>query len=362
MISRMLCIISLLSVVVCANSAWASNWTDANDLAVTLHLWSDEGNWDDWVPEAGYDTADIRMTDPNMCIINAGTTAAATVTYVGFAAPGHLVITGGTLNSQQWRVGSEGGGGGIGLVTMSGGAVTLTADSAIGQSGGEGTLDMTGGTINHTAGVFIVGFNGGSGTFNLNDPSPAAALTTVSLRVGYENGGRGTVTVTDGNIVTKGDASVGQGNGSVGTLNIDGGIVNQTTGWFYVGYQGGIGTVNLNGGKLSTPHIQLGTVAGASDAPVPLIDLRGGTLEIRNSSVADVEFQILAYYVPRGWIKAYGGAGTISLTWDPVTTWAIVEGVPPCWWDMPGDVNKDCTVDLVDFAMLAEDWLVTVAP
>ena len=28
-----------------------------------------------------------------------------------------------------------------------------------------------------------------------------------------------------------------------------------------------------------------------------------------------------------------------------------------CYWDIPGDINQDCVVDLLDFAILAEHWL-----
>jgi hypothetical protein len=35
----------------------------------------------------------------------------------------------------------------------------------------------------------------------------------------------------------------------------------------------------------------------------------------------------------------------------------ITQNVPFCAEKLPGDVNGDCTINLEDFAMMAENWL-----
>ncbi|MCE5184658.1 MAG: hypothetical protein LLF76_00840 [Planctomycetaceae bacterium] len=169
----------------------AVDWTDGGG----SHLWSDPNNWSPYMPDE-MEAALINKTEPNQCIINEGTDALAGITQVGWWTEGHLDVQGGVLNTGQIRVGSEGGG--VGLMTMSGGNVTMASDSVIGQVTATGTLEITGGTMTQTGGWFYVGYGAGStGTVSLK----GGTLSIFFLQL--DNGGTPLVDIEAGTLIIR---------------------------------------------------------------------------------------------------------------------------------------------------------------
>lgn len=102
--------------------------------------------------------------------------------------------------------------------------------------------------------------------------------------------------------------SIWVGNNSAATLNVSGGSVTLTTDQLYVGRFGNGGHVQLDGGSVSAPGIYLAP-SGAS------VDVTGGTLSLSGDKTGAINA-----YVSSGSITAYGGSGTVVVTYDGVHT------------------------------------------
>jgi len=164
---------------------------------------------------------------------------------------------------------------------------------------------------------------------------------------------------------------------SSGLFNLSGGDVT-IDGTFGIGW-GGTGRVNMTGGTVTTEvlafapvltafpewicpgHLDLhgGTVLVndglALNDGLWSIDIEGGTL-IVNGELAGID-----YWVARDWVTAYRGKGTVM--WDYDVTNPGYTTIWACGLTNPtGDFDADCDVDLLDFAQVADNWLVDLAP
>jgi hypothetical protein len=334
MSKKIMCLVSLFVVLGWAGNVLAINIEWIGQFPGT-NLWSDGDNWSSFFPPKATEDALVDVPDVNYtCIIDSTASAVAKVVYVGFyQRTAYLKMTGGTLTASQLRVGLDTG---RGVVDVNGGIITLSSDSATGQGAsadvppipGTGTLNMRGGTINHTAGLFIVGYNGGYGRLNME----AGNLNVASLRVAYQNKNETSdVNITGGKIKVNGDISVGQsatGGTRTGTFKMTGGDVNQPSGWFYAGFgQAGPNSVTLidvRGGTLETVSLRTGPDAVAD------INVSGGYITIGNDPVlglnpagkGTLNMSGGTIYQKSGWLYMgqNGGTGIVNLTGGKIST------------------------------------------
>jgi T5SS/PEP-CTERM-associated repeat protein len=179
-------------------------------------------------------------------------------------------------------------------VNQSGGKATINGWFVIGhENGGSASYNQTGGVVdaNHADSSIVIGrqtINGGyagtaasslniseSAVFNHNpgngDPqgnnmvvgfetggrgilsvtNGGTLNTTQEIRLGQVADSEGTMTVDDGTIASTAILSVGRGAGAKGTFNFNAGNVTYNQ-WMTVGHDGGTGTMNMTGGTLAS--------------------------------------------------------------------------------------------------------------
>ena len=217
---------------------------------------------------------------------------------------GVMNVDAGTITSNGWNfIGkNEGGGGANGTLKMSGGILTNSFRTYVGQAATTGTLALTGGTYKNMGDLFIVGEGAGStGAVTLNNSASlfhsgselwlgeaggtgsltlnTGAVTVNSWLVVGRNGGTGTLTLTGG-MMTKtggGNITIGSIAAGQGSLNISGGLIDVQSGNLFVA-EGGTGSSSLSlsaAGEIRTPQLLVGlggTVTGT-------VNLNGGTLK-----------------------------------------------------------------------------------
>ncbi len=197
---------------------------------------------------------------------NPGAGSSFSVLQVGADATGGAVNqTGGNM-----ILNSVGGTSGNPKVSMH---IATAANSA-------GLYNLSGGslvdtTTNNGSDCIVGDASGAAGTFNLS----GGLAQFVSLRIG-NNGGAGTVNITNGNLtVNGGEFSIGRGSatGSAGTMNVYGGTVSANVN-LNLSHGVGPGILNLNGGIVSVPAIAVGSSAGT-------LNWNGGVLRATANSV-----------------------------------------------------------------------------
>jgi len=202
--------------------------------------------------------------------------------------------------------------------TASGNIATISADVAavpvdiiVGNGiGTTGRVDHLAGTIATGAGNWLyAGANGGTGTYNLANPSIGGGQYTGmgqssgSINVGgslYIGGNaantNGTFNMnTSGTVAVPGALQVGQQAGAIGVLNIDSGTMT-TGGWSEIGNFGGNGTLRMSGGALTKGGADHFIIAANGATGFGIIS--GGALTVNNeiwvgngaNSVADLQF------------------------------------------------------------------------
>jgi T5SS/PEP-CTERM-associated repeat protein/autotransporter-associated beta strand protein len=193
---------------------------------------------------------------------------------------GNAEILGGELN-----VGYEG----TGSLVMSGSSANwINGEYRIGVGAGNGSVTIgstTGTAIISVGGHLRVGYNGGTGTLNIN---PGASIGVNQwLQVGNNDGGGagvGIVNMTGGTITKNAvaDTFLIIGRTGTGTWTQSGGLADIRTG-VTMGNGGYTGTLNLDGGVFSTGFIQAGYEADA--AAIMRINFDGGTLKVNTDSI-----------------------------------------------------------------------------
>ncbi|MEN6386702.1 MAG: hypothetical protein ABFD79_16100 [Phycisphaerales bacterium] len=187
------------------------------------------------------------------------------------------------------------------------------------------------------------------------DMSGGSLTTTdggLGLRLGVDNG-TGTLRMSGGDITVNGDMAVGQGANGEGTLEMTGGTITVTgSSWLYVGYSGSKGKIDLKGGTIRSFSMAMDDNGSQN---VNLSD--DGQLIIRDPRPSEIEYQVISFYAPRGWITSYDGNGTFDIAVGPNQE-TIVTAVPPVCWPIPkADLTGDCKVNFEDMAVVASEWL-----
>jgi hypothetical protein len=170
-------------------------------------------------------------------------------------------------------------------IAMASGPVINTPTAAdgnqirVGMSGGTASLTMNSGTLSSGEWLMIgIDTSGQAGTFTMNDGTISLGVTAAGhghLWIGYM--GSGTFTMNGGTI--------------------------SVPGRFGLGWSGGSATVHLNGGTIIT-----GSFSMTSSC---LIDITNGALIIDGNQTTTVNS-----YISSGWIKAFGGTGTVSVDYN----------------------------------------------
>ena len=199
-----------------------------------------------------------------------------------WTVPGALLIgntTAGTLTIQNGAsatvsgalyIGVDSGGVGSVLVTGSGSSLTDGDWTRVGSAGGIGTLTVSNGASVTTSSLLIGRETGGKGVVNVDGPNSLLVnngryFTIGGSGEGVPNTGVGIVSITNGGKVLSTDLNMAGNAGSQGTLNIDGagssfskgadldGYINANIGTF------GAATITVsNGGSLNMGEAYLG--------------------------------------------------------------------------------------------------------
>ena len=187
---------------------------------------------------------------------------------------GTALVTSGTwANTRDLNVGYLG----TGVLTITGGSVTVAGSTLLGRdSGSSGDVIVSGGTLD-VEGVLQVGF-GGQGTLLVNGGS----VFSFAGYIGVNSTSSGTATVTSGTWTIGRDLLVGLQDGP-GTLNISsGGVVSVGDTLF----RGANGTINLDAGGT----LQIGTGTTSGDLATDLTN--DGTLIFDRADLSDYVFAI----------------------------------------------------------------------
>jgi len=285
-----------------AMSATAANWTGA-----TNQDWNTLTNWDA-DPNGVNDT--VNVAAGNFPIITATPTFTPVDLLVGSGVgnSGRLDQSAGTLSTGagNWMWVGEGGGTGTynltGTGSLSAGALNV---GAWGNAGATGTANInTSGTVDLTAGngrpfgfgdaSLLVGENGSTGTFNLQNGTVNSAF---SSRFAQGAGSSATLTISGGSLNTTGEFQFGRSATATGTQS---GGTNSSTSFFVIGRDsGGIGTYTLSGGTVNAATTSGFTVLGSFSGAQGALDVSGtGTF---NSTVG-------------GMIIGEGGTGILTVS------------------------------------------------
>ena len=263
---------------------------------------------------------DVGLNGTGSFTQNSGTVVIANSNnlYVGFAASavGTYLFTGGTISTQDIRVGEGASGqiGGSGTMTQTAGVANLNGWLRLAEyEGTSGLYNFSGGTIN-AAGHADVGEEG-SGTLNVS--GNALLIVGSNFRIGQPNDntaipGSGLVNLTNpptGSVATinvVGRTNLG-GGGGTGVLNIAGNVMFSVT---------GSGTTDAVGIGDSTVGAGIYTTYGT-------LTMNGGTLNaynqfwVSNGSLGNGVFNLGGGVVNvNNWIAVgrNGGSGTFTMT------------------------------------------------
>jgi hypothetical protein len=231
-----------------------------------------------------------------------------------------------------------------------------------------------------------------NGDMTMNIIGGSLTSTAVYWAFGHYNG-HGIVNVTDGATVTISDALYVSCNNANGTLNVSG---NSTT----IDVGGTMILCNSTDADFSHTYLYSGTLScedltAVTSGNEVLIDIYEGTFIVRNKTGASIQ-----HWINIGYIKAYGGTGTVILEkttegWDKLTAipdpniaknpspadGISVAGDVVLSWSpgdyavshdvylgtdfndvnnavrLNGDINGNGWIDLVDVLVLTEQWL-----
>jgi alpha-galactosidase len=203
---------------------------------------------------------------------------------------------------------------------------------------GQGSIDL------------MCGYDTGKSTLNISAGKSFQITHTAQIGCGNDttSDARGTLNVY-GTFYSE-QFRVGDNKYVTGIVNVyDGGSLNIGTWGVNVGTVGavGTGTINLIGGTM-TVH------SGLTINPKGLINIESGQLKVSGDCRAKLQG-----YVDAGRIISRGGSSSHCY---PVVTYTdgytyVKTGGCTCTSFLPADLNRDCYVDVMDLAFLAEHWL-----
>jgi len=192
---------------------------------------------------------------------------------------------------------------------------------------------------------------------NLNDeivPDPTVLdMTGGSLalwRWALGNAGPATLNISGGTVNIGDQMVIGDQDGGHTTVNIDGGTVN-IAGYLNSRTRASTNVINLNSGLLTASTMIL---SGSTDPNYlgTTLDISAGTLILKGNDTSTVQS-----YINAGRIIAYGDTGSVIVDLDDVDPEAITTTVTACELYLDSDLTYDCRVNVDDLLRLAEDWL-----
>ena len=234
---------------------------------------------------------------------------------VGTPSPGSLMIEdGGTVTNDNGVVGN--GALDQGTVTVSGhdgsgNASTWTnnGDLTIGQDG-DGTLSITNGGAVNSVWSYIGARTGSQGdvTVSGRDINGNASIWTITGQFYVGESGAGTLSISNGGMVSSSVSTIGNTSGGVGSVNISGHDGNgnastwNNTSQLHIG-EGGVGTLSiLDGGVVNSGQGLIGANGGANSVTVSGRDVNG------NASTWNVANNIYVGYYGNGALSVADGA------------------------------------------------------
>jgi len=257
---------ALLVLFVMSAPAFAQTtiWTDATG------DWFTATNWSAGVPDSSTiaqinngGTAQVMATGAAASEVDLGVAAGDVGTLsvsgtgmledvgamnIGENGTGTLNITkGGTVSDSDAAVGANAGSTGVALVDGAGSTWSHDGAITIGGSGGTGTLTISNGGVVSSGDCILGAFNG-SGTVTVDGVGSAWTISG-DLSVGDASAGIGSVSISQGSQVSSTNGFIGAGSGSNGTVGIAGGNAAwQNSGNVYVGgdASGSVGTGDLH--------------------------------------------------------------------------------------------------------------------
>lgn len=173
------------------------------------------------------------------------------------------------------------------------------------------------------------------------------ATLTGDFVFGQNNGSRPVMQISGGtaNIASVWTGNMDNWNMGSGKIQITGGIVN--CGYLHISRSspttGQKGAIQLDGGVINANSLNMGH---------GYMDIKDGILVINGNAVNQVKG-----YIYDGWITAFDGATAVSVDYDQTNPGKTT--VMACQKVLQSDFNGDCIVDLLDFEVLAAEWLST---
>ncbi len=283
--------------------------------------WATGSNWNAGVPDSG---TDASITNSGTATLT-GTGAVSTLNIGdGAATSGTLTVTGGNLTAGVTLIGINGG---TGFGTISSGNWTTTGSLNIGEGAdSNGSLTVSGGTFSaSTNGNYYLGSSGGTGNATV---SGGTLSYTGNFRIGEGADSLGSLTVNGGALAVSGQSVVGADNGTA-TANMTSGT--WTSASLFIGNSGGTGTLTISGGTISTTGESR---IGASTGGVGNATVSDGNWTVSNTLFVGRSGATGTLTVSGGTVTATtlqlatdsGSSGTVTLNSGIIATQRIAEG------------------------------------
>ncbi len=253
-----------------------------------------------------------------------------------FGTDGRIIQTGGTITSNQWSYlgNNVGGGASDGVLDISGGTFQTTGPNGnllVGTEGGVGTVIQTGGSVN-ISGDMRMGnapTDTGEGSYTISGNS---TLTVGELSImGWYNDAQFRVIGSGPSIHFTGNFTTRNGNDPNAVLP------HRTTMGFEID-DAGISPINVTNGFAWFLN---GT----------LFDISGGK---PGESYTLVSVSDTIFPPDDGWVTSDPGNYTLSVS----CCTDLVVTVSACTTELSQDLNGDCVVDLLDWYIIADNWMV----
>jgi T5SS/PEP-CTERM-associated repeat protein len=328
-------------------------------------------------------------------VTHAGETCKELRIGIGYTESGTLNVTGGELTTAtgipgEWYPGNiYVGNGGTGTINISGGGTVNAGRATFLGYLSEGTGYVT---VSGTGSTYAAGPPNGDGWLYIGflghgavEISNGGTLTTTHLytRIGDQIGGSGTLTIEDsGSIATLQGLYIGRE--GAGTVNVTNSGTLLSTSTISVGLAtGSSGIVNISNDGLLKAY-DLFISADANPNSVVKVDI-GGMLALHGDgsasitafmnlmpnslwdpwySVSRTNSENIDYWNGTAWddLDNATPGSDVDLTYytsGDLSGYTVLTVLEVCgsWGFFDADLNKDCYVDIVDFALFATEWL-----